>query len=109
MIHQKKLITFPTFAQYQEIFGIRLQLWMMKSRPTIEWMFYGTICHHLDMIIPRLTRVGKVVLTSNAEEESLLSMVHKNKTAFRPNLNPEGTLSSILSIKLAARELAVKC
>ena len=30
----------------------------------------------------------------------------KNKTAFRPNLDPAGTLSSILSIKLAAKEPA---
>ena len=43
---------------------------------------------------------------SNAEEERLFSMVRKNKTAFRPNLDPAGTLSSILSIKLAAKEPA---
>ena len=30
----------------------------------------------------------------------------KNKTAFRPNLDPAGALSSILSIKLAAKEPA---
>ena len=70
--------------------------------------------HHLSSLryadnslrFPRLTRVGKVVLTiphSNAEEERLFSMVRKSKTAFRPNLDLKGILSSILSIKLAAR------
>ena len=43
---------------------------------------------------------------SNADEERLFSMVRKNKTAFRPNLDPAGTLSSIPSIKLAAKEPA---
>jgi len=58
---------------------------------------------------PRLTKIAKLVLTiphSNAQEERLFSMVRKNKTAFRPSLDPKGTLSSILAIKLAAREPA---
>ena len=58
---------------------------------------------------PRLTKVAKLVLTiphSNAQEERLFSIVCKNKTAFRPSLDPKGTLSSILAIKLAAREPA---
>ena len=58
---------------------------------------------------PRLTSVGKLVLTiphSNAQEERLFSMVRMNKTAFRPSLDPKGTLSSILAIKFAAKEPA---
>uniref|UniRef100_A0A1X7TD97 Uncharacterized protein n=1 Tax=Amphimedon queenslandica TaxID=400682 RepID=A0A1X7TD97_AMPQE len=35
-------------------------------------------------------------------------MVRKNKTAFRPSLDPKGTLSSILTIKLASTEPAHK-
>ena len=31
----------------------------------------------------------------------IFSKIHKNKTAFRPNLVPKGTLSSILTVKLA--------
>ena len=53
--------------------------------------------------------MAKLVLTiphSNAQEERLFSMVRKNKTAFRPSLDPKGTLSSILAIKLAAQEPA---
>ena len=34
-------------------------------------------------------------------EERVFSMVRKNKTAFRPKLDPKGTLSSILTVKLA--------
>ena len=53
--------------------------------------------------------MAKLVLTiphSNAQEERLFSMVRKNKTAFRPSLDPKGTLSSILAIKLAVQEPA---
>ena len=47
-------------------------------------------------------RIALLVLTlphSNAEEEQVFSLVTKNK--FRPNLKLDGTLSSILTIKLA--------
>ena len=57
----------------------------------------------------RLTSVAKLVLTipySNNQEETLFFMVRVNKTAFRPSLDPKGTLSSILAIKLAAKEPA---
>ncbi|XP_033115332.1 uncharacterized protein LOC117115582 [Anneissia japonica] len=53
---------------------------------------------------PRLVNVAKLVLViphSNAEEERIFSMVRKNKTSFRSNLDPKGTLSSILTVKLA--------
>lgn len=52
----------------------------------------------------RLSAVAMLTLViphSNAEEERVFSMVRKNKTAFRPSLDPAGTLSSILTIKLA--------
>ena len=52
----------------------------------------------------RLARVALLVLTlphSNAEEERVFRMVAKNKTKFRPSLKINGTLSSILTIKLA--------
>ena len=55
-------------------------------------------------MFPRLSKVGKLILTiphSNAQEERVFSMIRKNKTAFRPSLDPKGTLSSILTIKLA--------
>ena len=55
----------------------------------------------------RLTRVAKLVLIlphSNASEERVFSMVTKNKTTFRPNLKLDGTLASILTVKLANPE-----
>ena len=60
---------------------------------------------------PRLSKIGLLVLIiphSNAEEERIFSMVRKNKTSFRPSLDPRGTLSSILTIKLAHTEPAHK-
>ncbi len=55
----------------------------------------------------RLCQVAKLVMViphSNAQEERVFSMVRKNKTAFRPRLDPKGTLSSILTVKLASTE-----
>ena len=52
----------------------------------------------------KLSKAALLVLTiphSNAQEERVFSMVTKNKTAFRPNLQLDGTLSSILTVKLA--------
>ena len=57
----------------------------------------------------RLSSISKLILVlshSNAEEERLFSIVRKNKTAFRPTLDPKGTLSSILIIKFAGKEPA---
>ena len=52
----------------------------------------------------RLSKIAMLVLLiphSNAQEERIFSMVRKNKTAFRPSLDPKGTLSSIMTVKLA--------
>lgn len=46
---------------------------------------------------PRLSSIALLVLTiphSNAEEERALSLIRKNKTAFRPNLDPNETLGT---------------
>ena len=56
---------------------------------------------------PMLAKVAHLVLVlphSNAAEERVFSMVTKNKTAFRPNLKLDGTLSGILTVKLANPE-----
>lgn len=53
---------------------------------------------------PLLSQVARLVLTiphSNAAEERVFSMVRKNKTPFRPNLDPEETLGSIITTKMA--------
>ena len=41
-----------------------------------------------------------VIPNSNAAEERVFSLIRKNKTPFRPSLGLEGTLSSIVGIKL---------
>lgn len=46
---------------------------------------------------------------SNASEERIFSMVTKNKTNFRPSLKLDGTLSSILKVKLAHPEIQELC
>lgn len=53
---------------------------------------------------PKLSKVAKLVLTlphSNAEEERVFSVIRKNKTPFRPSLDPDETLGSIVTIKSA--------
>ena len=55
----------------------------------------------------KLSQVARLVLTlphSNTEEERVFSMVTKNNTSFRPNLKLDGTLQSILTIKLGNPE-----
>ena len=54
----------------------------------------------------RLFPIVKLILSlpnSNAEDERLFSMVKFNKTAFRPNLYPQETLGSALTVKLALK------
>ena len=63
------------------------------------------------MCFNQLCQVAKLVLViphSNATEKRVFSMVRKNKTAFRPSPDPKGTLSSIITIKLASTEAAHK-
>ena len=57
--------------------------------------------------LPLLFKVATVVFLlppSNAEEERVFSMVRKNKTDFRASLKSDGSLSSILTVKLNNKE-----
>ena len=66
--------------------------------------------HRMDMIwghlrekLPNLSKVALSLLTiphSNAAEERVFSLVRKNKTDFRANLDLETSLSSIITIKM---------
>ena len=56
------------------------------------------------MVMVQLSNVAQLDLTmphSNAFEERVFSMIRKNKTPFRPNLDPEQILGSIITTKLA--------
>ena len=74
-------------------------------RMDIIWQYLSTVrAPDNTLRFARLSNIAKLVLIvphSNAEEERVFSMVRKNKTCFRPSLDPKGTLSSILTIKLA--------
>lgn len=74
-------------------------------RMDVIWHFLSSMRYADNSLkFQRLANIAKLVLViphSNAQEERVFSMVRKNKTAFRPSLDPEGTLSSILTIKLA--------
>ena len=107
------------FTAYQEV-DIPKDIWDKATVKVDEEKTYyrmDVVWNHLSsmraadnsFLFPRLAEVAKLVLTiphSNAQEERLFSMVQKNKTAFRPSLDPKGTLSSILAIKLATKEPA---
>ena len=63
------------------------------------------------LLFPYLWKVVRLVLTiphSNAEEERVFSTVRKNKTCFRPRLDPEETLASIVTVKLAMESESVE-
>ena len=56
------------------------------------------------LLFKRLFKVVKLVLVlphSDTREDRVFSMVPKNKTPFRFSLSMEGTLFSILTVKLA--------
>ena len=81
-------------------------------RMDILWNYMSTLrTPDHSLRFKRLCKIAKLVLLipqSNAEEERVFSMVRKNKISFRPSLDPEGTLSSILTVKLANPEPAHK-
>ena len=52
----------------------------------------------------KLSKISKLILTvphSNTEKKSIFSMARKNKTGFRPNMDPDETLVSLITVKLA--------
>ena len=105
------------FAQYQllEESDIPQDVWEKATVVEKEDHTYyrmDIVWHHISTMrdpdntlrFAQLSQIVKLILViphSNAEEERVFSMVRKNKTAFRPSLDPKGTLSSILTIKLA--------
>ena len=77
-----------------------------QHRMDVIWHYLSTVkAPDNSLCFNQLCQVAKLVLViphSNATEERVFSMVRKNKTAFRPSLDPKGTLSSIITIKLAS-------
>ena len=59
--------------------------------------------------LPKVAGLVLVLPYSNAGEEQLFSIVRKNKTESRASMRPEGTLSSLLAMKLQYPEQTVLC
>ena len=83
-----------------------------KYRMGVIWAYLSAV-KNIDgkFIFERLAKVALLVLTiphSNAQEERVFSLVTKNKTKFRPSLKLDGTLASILMIKLANEQPCYK-
>ena len=78
-----------------------------------------TVYHQMDIIwaylrqpFPLLSKIALSVLTiphSNAAEERVFSMIKKNKTEFRANLDLSKTLDSIMVIKMNHPEQMIPC
>ena len=84
----------------------------MKIIEPVKDILHDRMWHYLSTLkdclgcprFPRLTKVAKLILViphSNAEEERVFSLVRKNKTCFRPNLDLDESLASIITCKLA--------
>lgn len=77
------------------------------------------VYHRMDIIwaylrqpFPLLSKIALSVLTiphSNAAEERVFSMIKKNKTEFRANLDLSKTLDSIMVIKMNHPEQLIPC
>ena len=75
-------------------------------------ILWGYLCKVLQIgsSEPKFKRLAKVAVSvlvvphSNASEERVFSMVRNNKTPFRPSLGLDGTLQSILQVKLGVEE-----
>ena len=70
------------------------------------WSFIGQMKDHAEnaLLFLRLWKVVRLILTiphSNAEEERVFSILRKNKTSFLSRWDPEETLASIVTVKLA--------
>jgi hypothetical protein len=79
-------------------------------------MIWGYLAERRDRTgrrqFPLMSKVAAGVLAlphSNAEEERVFSLVTKNKTQFRGSMKLDGTLASILTVKLAAPERYSSC
>ena len=77
-------------------------------RMDMIWSFIHTICNNDgSKRFEKLFKVVNIILTiphSNASEERVFNLVKLNKTPTRSCLDPNGTLSSIVKVKLANSE-----
>ena len=74
------------------------------------WSFIRQMNDHTEnaLLFPRVYRFILTIPHSNAGEERVFSIVRKNKTCFRPWLDPEETLVSIVAVKLTMESESVE-
>ena len=77
------------------------------------WSFIGEMKDHAKktLLFPCLWKVVRLIVTiphSIAEEERVFSIIKKNKTSFWLRLDPEETLASSVTIKLAMESESVE-
>uniref|UniRef100_A0A1X7VF41 HAT C-terminal dimerisation domain-containing protein n=1 Tax=Amphimedon queenslandica TaxID=400682 RepID=A0A1X7VF41_AMPQE len=83
------------------LFGKFLSVRVMKEADNMTAVAYEERKNQLDA---KVELQVLVIPHSNAEEKRVFSLVRKNKTRFRPSLKLDGTLWSIIQIKLANPE-----
>ena len=116
---------YSEFCDYQTIQDTIIPLHVWNSAKVLEkdeveyhrmdilWGYLGTLKDSVTSQ-PRffmLSKVAKLVLTiphSNADEERVFSLIRQNKTDSRNSLSLDGTLSSILTVKMACEEPCYK-
>ena len=117
-----KLLPYGSPEEYEELIAehhdfqllkeIGIPLSKIKIIKPVTDILHDRIWHYLSTLkdyigcprFPRLIKVAKLILViphSNAEEERAFSLVRKNKTCFRPNLDLDESLASIITCKLA--------
>ena len=107
--YEKLIAEYHDFQLLEEI-GIPSS--EMKIIKPVKDILHDCMWHYLSTLkdwigcprFPRLTKVAKLILViphSSAEEERVFSLVRKNKTCFRPNLDLDESLASINTCKLA--------
>ena len=85
----------------------------MYYRIDVLWNYIFQIrkIDSIELKFGRIVQVAKVVLIiphSNAAEKRVFSMVRKNKTPFRSSLSFDGTLSSVITVKLGVDDQCEK-
>ena len=86
---------------------------VQRYRMDMVWGYISTMRNAADhsLQFEQLSKIAKLVLTiphSNAGEERVFSLIKQNKTSTRSSLNNNGTLQSIIQLKLANNDTCIK-
>ena len=101
-------------AATEQVQDDELQEVKVFVRMDVIWAYIGTMKNDdgCSLKFQHLPKIAKLVLTlphSNASEERVFSLIRLNKTPYRSSLDVDGTLSSILTVKLHNPEPCYEC